>query len=74
MCPYCKTVEENEFHFILCRPLYEETRKQYIKPKFWRKPSNLKLHILLSSSHFKTVEDLCRYLYKALKIREFFSS
>ena len=74
MCPYCKTVEENEFHFILCCPLYEETRKQYIKPKFWRKPSNLKLHILLSSSHFKTVEDLCRYLYKALKIREFFIS
>ena len=74
VCPFCKVGNETEIHFILCCPLYEEIRKQYIKPKFWRNPSNLKLNILLSSSNYKAVEDLCRYLYIAFKIRETFCS
>ena len=73
-CPFCKVVKETEIHFILCCPLYEETRRQCIKPKFWRVPSSHKLNILLSSRHDKTVEDLCRYLYVAFKIRETFCS
>ena len=74
ICPFCKVENETEIHFILCCPLYDEIRKQYIKPKFWRNPSNLKLNILLSSSNSKAVEDLCRYLYIAFKIRETFCS
>ena len=74
ICPFCKVGKETEIHFILCCPLYEETRKQYIKPKFWRTPSSHKLNILLSSRNDKTVADLCRYLYVAFKIRETFCS
>ena len=74
ICPFCKVGNETELHFILCCPLYKETRKQYIKPKFWRNPSILKLNILLSSNNYETVKDLCRYLYVAFKIRETFCS
>ena len=74
LCPFCKDVEETEVHFVLCCPLYEGARKQYIKPKFWRIPGIIKLNILLISRCDKTAEDLCRYLYVALKIRENFCS
>ena len=74
LCPFCKDVEETELHFVLCCPLYEGARKQYIKPKFWRIPRSIKLTILLSSRNEKTVEDLCRYLYVAFKIRDNFCS
>ena len=46
-CPFCKSLEENEVHFVLRCPLYNEARTQYIKPKYYRMPSVFKLNILL---------------------------
>ena len=70
LCPYCRNVEESEIHFVLCCPLYESIRKQYIKEKYYRSPNIFKLRILFCSTHVKTIEDLCRFLYIAFKIRE----
>jgi hypothetical protein len=46
-CSVCKDVTEDEFHFILKSPLYNDLRKQYIKPYIWTKPS-----ILNSSKYY----------------------
>lgn len=74
LCPYCKNVEENEVHFVLCCPLYNNVRRQFIKEKFYRTPNLFKLIILLCSRNENIVGDLCRYLYVAFKIRETYCS
>jgi hypothetical protein len=70
ICPVCKNGEENEIHFVFCCPLYEELRKTFIAPKFYRNPSSFHLSLLLSSRNSETVRNLCVYLYKAFKKRE----
>ena len=74
LCPFCQNVEENEVHFVLCCPLYENIRRHYIKEKYYRVPNIFKLRILLCSKNEKVVEDLCRFLYVAFKRRETFCS
>ena len=74
LCPYCKNVEENEVHFVLCCPLYECVRSQYIKEKYYRTPSAFKLRILMCSKNENVIADLCRFLYVAFNRRETFCS
>ena len=74
LCPYCKNVEENEVHFVLCCPLYKNVREQFIKENFYRTPNLFRLRILLSSNHEKTIGDLCRFIYVAFKIRDTYLS
>ena len=68
-CPFCKNVEENELHFVLCCPMYTEVRARYIALKFYRQPNMFRLHVLLNSSQNIIVENICRFIYHALKIR-----
>ena len=74
LCPYCKSVEENEIHFMLCCPLYGNIRRQFIREKYFRTPNLTKLRILMCSKNEKTIGNLCRYVYAALKIRDTFCS
>ena len=74
MCPYCKTVEENEFHLLMCCPLYDALRKQFLKEKYYRFPNVNKLRILLCSKNDKIIGDVCRFLYAALKTRDTYCS
>ena len=74
LCPYCKYTKENEIHFVLSCPLYENIRKRFIKEKYYRNANMFKLRILFCSQHHQTIEDLCHYLFLAFKIRETFST
>ena len=74
LCPYCTNTEENELHFILCCPLYENARKQFIREKYYRTPNMFRLRILMCSQNEKTIADLCKFLYVAFKRREAFCS
>ena len=74
LCPYCKTVEENEFHILMCCPLYDALRQQFLKEKYYRFPNMNKLRILLCSKNDKIIGDVCRFLYAALKKRDTFCS
>ena len=42
LCPVCNSVED-EYHFILVCPLYDNVRQNYIKQYYWRRPSSFKL-------------------------------
>ena len=69
LCNYCKNIEENELHFILCCPLYSDIRQKYIPLKYHREPNLFRLTILLNNNQDQIVEDLCRFVYHAFKIR-----
>ena len=75
ICIYCKNVRnievvENEFHFVLICPLYEDIREEYIPTFFRTYPSNDKLLTMLSSRNMNTIYQLSKYLCKAFKRRE----
>ena len=54
ICDFCKdSCIEDEFHFILKCNKYDDMRKKYIKPYYWKKPSSFKLVQLLSVCNIK---------------------
>ena len=69
LCPYCKNADENELHFILVCPLFDDLRRQYIPEKYFRMPNQFRLTLLLNNRSDKVVENLCKYVYHAFKIR-----
>ena len=69
-CNFCKQDIEDEFHFILKCPVYDDLRILYIKPYYRTRTSVFKLILLLST---KNVKDLCkfrRFLFKAYRLRQ----
>jgi hypothetical protein len=69
VCYVCKDVTGGEFHFILKCPLYNDLRKQYIKPYFWKKSSTFKLVKLLCTYNLKQLRHLGAYMFKDVKLR-----
>jgi exonuclease III len=68
-CFLCKNVTEDEYHFILKCPLYNDLRQQYIKTYYWKKPSTFKLVQLLCTQNLKQLRHLGVYIFKAVKLR-----
>jgi hypothetical protein len=70
ICKMCSKSEiEDEFHFLLVCPCYDDFRKMYIKKYYHKKPSTYKLIQLLLTEN---VTDLCKlgkYLFKCSRIR-----
>jgi len=69
-CPLCKNATENELHFVLCCPFFNNLRHDLIPLKFHRNPNAFRLSLLLASTQENTVKNLCVYLYKAFKARD----
>lgn len=64
-----KHVIEDEYHFILVCEKNNELRKKFIKPYYWRKPSNFKLVQLLSVHNVKELNNFGKSLFLAEKAR-----
>ena len=65
-CSKCNLNEfEDEFHFILKCPYYNDIRLQYIKPYFYNRPSVHKLTKLLGSNNTRALCSLEKYLLQA---------
>jgi hypothetical protein len=67
ICPFCKTVEENEIHFILICPEYKMLRDLYIPDKYVAYPNAFKLSLLLADTRNST--QLALFLSKAFMHR-----
>ena len=52
-CTNCKTIIENEYHFLLACPLYRDLRQKYLKPYFCRWPTLHKFDQLMSTTSSK---------------------
>ena len=53
ICPICKSDVEDEYHFMLKCPAYNNLRKRYLKPYYFQRPSVYKLTQLLSTGNVK---------------------
>ena len=66
LCTLCSRNEvEDEFHFILVCPVYNDIRRRYIKPYYLRRTCVFKLVQLFSARSTKTLTNLAKYLYYA---------
>ena len=68
-CTFCTTSDiEDEYHFVLICPIYQQLRTQYISRYYHRQPSMLKFVQLLKSSG-STVRRLSAFIAKAFEVR-----
>ena len=42
-CPLCNSADEDEVHFVLCCPAFDDLRKQFIPLKYYRHPNPFRL-------------------------------
>ena len=69
-CLLCnKNDIEDEYHFVIICPFYDELRKTFIKSYYYRHPSVYKFVELMQSRNFKIVKNLGKFLYKAFSVR-----
>ena len=61
---------EDEYHFILQCPLYNDIRMKFILKYYHKRPSVLKLTQLLTSQNNKELSSLGHYLLKANAFRD----
>ena len=70
-CNLCNTQDlEDEYHFSLICPVYNELRKVYIQKYFYVKPSMFKFIALLNSTTPKVLKKLANFILKASELRQ----
>ena len=70
ICNLCQLQDiEDEFHFILKCPIYNEYRQKFVKRYYRTRPSVFKLTQLLSTNNIKELNNLGKYLYFAYSKR-----
>ena len=70
-CTVCNLNDiEDEFHFTLICPAYEDLRKLYIPKYFYTRPSVYKFITLLNSTKLKLLNNLALYVIKSFKLRD----
>ena len=66
LCTCCNFQDiEDEFHFILKCPLYNDLRKKFLKKYYYNKPSVFKLIHLFSTSNISALLKLGKFLIAA---------
>ena len=73
-CPYCECILEDEFHFLLVCPLYNELRSMYIPYMYYNYPTVEKFHSLMSSNNSTVIRNLASYICYAFGERNKFLS
>ena len=71
-CVYCEVYVEDELHFLLFCPLYEDLRLRYLESRFTINPSIDKFIRLLSSQNETVIKNLAMYIFYAFKRRQIF--
>ena len=76
LCTFCKSkcieILEDEFHFVLFCPLYQQHRIELIPEKFRLYPTEDKFVDLLSSKNQAVQYNLSLYVHRSFKVREEF--
>ena len=72
ICPsLCKGADEDEVHFILYCPAFDDLRQKFIPPQYYRYPKIFRLSMLLAAHNDNILtENLCMYVYRAERERE----
>ena len=67
-CLFCNSLED-EFHFILECPLYQDLRQEHINRYFGVRPNIPKFIELLQSENKKIIRNLSVYIFESFKLR-----
>ena len=65
-CFICDDIED-EYHFVLECPLYNDLRKKYVKNYFRNRPSMFKFLELMKEENINIIRQLSNFLNKAIK-------
>ncbi|KAL4219933.1 hypothetical protein ACF0H5_020345 [Mactra antiquata] len=70
-CKICRTIDiEDEYHFVIICPFYKNLRENFIKPKFYIRPSVHKFISLLNSDESDDIFNLSKYIHFAFERRK----
>ena len=67
-CPFCKVVEENEYHFLFYCEKYETVRPEKIK-YIKRHEENWKFSEIMLCEELASTKQLAWFVFKAFEIR-----
>ena len=70
LCPLCSVDIEDEFHFILICPHYQNLRVTLLKRYYYVRPSVYKFIQLLSTQNVKELCNLGKFIKNAFVIRK----
>ena len=72
-CVLCEKLNviviEDEYHFLLFCPTFQQLRETYINKKYWDVPTFQLFIELMSSSETNTITSLSCFIYKAERLR-----
>ena len=66
-CPLCLSAVDDEIHFVLCCPAFDDLRHEFIEPKYFNNPCEFRLALLLMNAPRKI---LLFCVYKAVSRRK----
>ena len=67
-CRLCDDLED-EYHFVMVCPLYNEFRSKYIQNYYWRRPCMPKFIELMQSENKKVICRLATFVFKSFERR-----
>ena len=67
--PLCLSALDNEVHFVLCCPAFEDLRHEFIESKYFNNPCKFRLTFLLATQNERALKNLYN-LYKAFSRRK----
>uniref|UniRef100_A0A8W8ICF1 Uncharacterized protein n=1 Tax=Magallana gigas TaxID=29159 RepID=A0A8W8ICF1_MAGGI len=67
-CDFCRSEFEDEYHFVLICPRYQQLRAKYIKKYYWKKPSMYKFIQLLCVNNVRELCNLGKFLHHEFKL------
>ena len=69
-CPLCLSAVENEVHFVLCCPAFDDLRYEFIESKYFNNPCEFRLPLLLATQNERSLKNIVLFLYKAFSRRK----
>ena len=69
-CPLCLSAVDNEVHFVLCCPAFDDLRYEFIEPKYFNNPCEFRLALLLATQNERALKNLALFVYKAFSRRK----
>ena len=69
-CIYCESIIEDEFHFAMKCPLYNELRLKFLPAYYIENPTIYKFMKIMSTSNTETIRNFAMYLFYAFKERQ----
>ena len=72
LCPYCESVIEDEYHFVIVCPLYSNIRKLYLPFCYVQYPTVEKFCNLMSTENETVIRNLAMFIHHSNKCRDVF--